>query len=400
MSWRKLLTLAGALATAALLAATPSRAAEESIVSLDGVKLATPTAEQADALKLLPESLRPYYVGYWLLAEINQNPYADWTPPKGPWKFCYNDSYQGNSWRQAALDKYKALVDDYKKQGLASGDLVVTNSNNDINVQLSQLNNLVREGCNVILSIPSSPTGLCSGIKDAHDKGVLVVTVESPVTCPDAINVGFNEYFVAAKTAKWVADAIGGKGNVFLVNGIPGLAPTLARHQAALDVLGNFPDIKVIGEVEGQWTPSVAKTNTLKFLATHPQQVDGVVDSGLAAVSVWQAFEQSGRPLPKINGFVGECSYLAYVKEKGIPVYSTSQGGGAAIWTGFDVATRMLNGEKPVVSTLLMPLPEMTPANFDQWYKSDMTVQSSCFSDPPDGRRVSPEFLDQYFQKG
>lgn len=399
MSW-KIVTLAGTLLAAMLATGAPSQAADGSAVSLEGIKLATPTAEQADALNLLPESLRPYYAGYWLLAEIGKNPYADWTAPKGPWKFCYNDSYQGNSWRQAALEKYKALVEDYKKQGLASGDLVVTNSNNDINVQLSQLNNLVREGCNVILSIPSSPTGLCSGIKEAHDKGVLVVTVESPVTCPEAINVGFNEYFVAAKTTKWVADAIGGKGNVFLVNGIPGLAPTLARHQAALDVLGNFPDIKVIGEVEGQWTPSVAKTNTLKFLATHPQQVDGVVDSGLAAVSVWQAFEQSGRPLPKINGFVGECSYLAYVKEKGLPVYSASQGGGAAIWTGFDVATRMLQGQKPVVSTLLMPLPEITPANFDQWYKPDMTVQSSCFADPPDGRRVSPEFLDQYFQKG
>lgn len=219
------------------------------------------------------------------------------------------------------------------------------------------------------------------------------------MTCPEAINVGFNEYFVAAKTAKWVADAIDGKGNVFLVNGIPRLAPTLARHRAALDVLEDFPDIKVIGEVEGQSTPSVAKTNTLKFLATHPQQIDGVVDSGLAAVSVWQAFEQSGRPLPMINGIVGECSYLAYVKEKDLPVYSTSQGGGAAVWTGFDVATRMLSGEKPVVSTLLMPLPEITPANFDEWYKPDMTVQSSCFADPPDGRRVSPEFLDQYFQK-
>ena len=111
-------------------------------------------------------------------------------------------------------------------------------------------------------------------------------------------------------------NSLGGKGNVFLINGIPGLAPTAARHQAALDVLSNFPNIKVIGEVEGQWTPSVVKTNTLKFLATHPQQIDGVVDSGLGAVSAWQAFEQSGRPLPKINGFVGECSYLAYVKEK------------------------------------------------------------------------------------
>jgi ABC-type sugar transport system substrate-binding protein len=398
MELRKIL-LAGAAMIAAVAMSGGARAGEASSVSLEGLKLAVPTEEQKAALDLLPESLRPYYTGYWLLANIGENPYANWTPPKAPWKFCYNDSYQGNSWRQNALEKYKALVDEYKKKGLASGDLVVTNSNNDINVQLSQLNNLVREGCNVVLSIPSSPTGLCTGIKDAHDKGVLVVTVESPVTCPEAINVGFNEYFVAAKTAKWVADSLKGKGSVFLINGIPGLAPTAARHQAALDVLSNYPNMKVLGEVEGQWTPSVAKTNTLKFLATHPQQIDGVVDSGLGEVSAWQAFEQSGRPLPKINGFVGECSYLAYVKEKGLPVYSTSQSGSAAVWTGFEVATRMLNGEKPVVSTLLMPLPEITPDNLDKWYKPSMTVQSGCFADAPDGRRVSPEFLDQYFKK-
>ena len=114
---------------------------------------------------------------------------------------------------------------------------------------------------------------------------------------------------------------------------------------------------------------------------------------------MWQAFEQFGRPQPKVNGFVGDCSYLAYVKEKKLSIFSTSQGGGAALWTGFDVATRMLHGEKPVVNTLLMPLPEITATNFDQWYKPTMTVQDSCFADPPDGRRVSAEFLDQYFVK-
>jgi ribose transport system substrate-binding protein len=163
MTWRRVLS--AAVASGALIfPSVASLAAETSIVSLEGLKLATPNEEQKDALNRLPESLRPFYEGYWLLAKIGQNPYADWTPPKAPWKFCYNDSYQGNSWRQQALEKYKALVEDYKKQGLASGDLVVTNSNNDINVQLSQLNNLTREGCNVILSIPSSPTGLCTGI--------------------------------------------------------------------------------------------------------------------------------------------------------------------------------------------------------------------------------------------
>ena len=204
MRMRKTALAAAAMVSAALLA-MGARADEKSVVKSDGLKLATPTAEQKDALNQLPEALHltTPVTGCWRRSARSD---ANWTPPKAPWKFCYNDSYQGNGWRQNALDKYKALVEDYKKKGLASGDLVVTNSNNDINVQLSQLNNLVREGCNVILSIPSSPTGLCSGIKDAHDKGILVVTVELPVVCPDAINVGFNEYFVAAKTAKWVAE--------------------------------------------------------------------------------------------------------------------------------------------------------------------------------------------------
>ena len=123
------------------------------------------------------------------------------------------------------------------------------------------------------------------------------------------------------------------------------------------------------------------------------------MDSGLGAVPVSQAFEQFGRPLPKINGFVGECSYLAYAKDKKLDVFSTSQSGGAALWTGFDVALRMLKGEKPVASTLLMPLPEITPATFDQWYKPTMTVQDACFAESPSGRRVSESFLDQYFAK-
>jgi hypothetical protein len=80
-----------------MLSVVGSTAAEQSAVSLDGITLAEPTAEQAEALNLLPEVLKPYYAGYWLLAEIGKNPYADWTPPKAPWKFCYNDSYQGNS---------------------------------------------------------------------------------------------------------------------------------------------------------------------------------------------------------------------------------------------------------------------------------------------------------------
>lgn len=358
-------------------------------------------AESDPRLEVVPEALRPYYDGYWYFATVTDNPYADWTPPEPPWKFCYNDSYQGNDWRQAALTQYQKLVGEYTEAGLADGDLVVTNSDNDINVQLSQLNSLVQQGCNVIISIPSSPTGLCQGVDNAFEQGVLFITVESPVECEKAINVGFNEYRGGVTTAEWLAGAIGDKGSVVLVNGIPGLAPTQARRQGVLDVFSNYPDIEVIGEIDGMWTPSVAKEQMLKFLTTHPQEIDGVWNGALMGVAAAQAFEQAGRPLPKINGFSGSCSALAFWKETGFDTYySMSQGGGPALFTGFDTAVRMLSGQKPVVNTILVPLPEITEENFDEWYDPSMTVESTCFSDPADGRRVSKEFMDQYFEGG
>jgi ribose transport system substrate-binding protein len=357
-------------------------------------------AEHQQGLQMVPEAARQYYDGYWYFSKVGKNPYENWQPKKAPWQFCYNDSYQGNSWRAAALAEYQKLVAQYADAGLAKKDLIVTNSDNNINVQLSQLNNLVRQGCDVILSIPSSPTGLCSGIKDAHDKGVLVITVESPVECPEAINIDFNEYYGAQQTTKWLVKALGGKGNVMMVNGIPGLAPTVARRQAALDTLKANPGITILGEVNGMWTPSVAKTAVLQFLATHPQKVDGVWDSGLTGVAAAQALQQSGRPPAKINGLPGDCSFIAYWKNNKISSFSLSQGGAPALYEAFVVALRMLNGQKPVVNTILYPLPEITDENLDQWYKPDMTEQSNCFADSPDGRAVPDSFFDPLFTGG
>ncbi len=391
MNWRPLPArlLAGALMLGLILAGWGAQA-----------PAAESAQEHARAMQMVPESLHRYYDGYWYFSQVAADPYKDWTPPKGPWQFCYNDSYQGNNWRAAALAEAQKLVAQYAKAGLAKPDLIVTNSNNNIDVQLSQLNNMVRQGCNVILSIPSSPTGLCSGVHDAREKGVLFISVESPVTCKDAVNIDFNEYYGGLQTARWLADALGGKGNVVLINGVPGLAPTVARRQAALDVFKQHPGIKVIGEVTGMWTPSVAKSAMLKFLATHPQRIDGIWDSGLTGVAAAQALAQSGRPAAKINGLPGDCSFIAYWKQNKLSSFSLSQGGAPAVYEAFLIAARMLNGQHPAVSTILYPLPEITDQNLDQWYKPTMTVQSTCFADPPDGRAVPDSFFDPLFSGG
>src|SRR5689334_6528790 len=83
------------------------------------------TSSHAAALQNVPQALHKYYDGYWYFSTVADNPYQDWTPPKGKVQFCYNDSYQGNDWRAAALTEYKKLVAEYAKAGLANPNLIV-----------------------------------------------------------------------------------------------------------------------------------------------------------------------------------------------------------------------------------------------------------------------------------
>ena len=65
-------------------------------------------------------------------------------PP--PWQICHNDSYLGNSWRANLVAELKALTKQLADQGLAKPDLIVTNSNGDINLELPQLKARGRAG--------------------------------------------------------------------------------------------------------------------------------------------------------------------------------------------------------------------------------------------------------------
>jgi ribose transport system substrate-binding protein len=99
-----------------------------------------PTPEQqAAALANVPKDAQQYYQGYWYSTKIVTDPLANWQPHKAPWQICHNDSYLGNSWRANLVAELQDLTSQLAKQGLAKDKLIVTNSNGDINLELTQL---------------------------------------------------------------------------------------------------------------------------------------------------------------------------------------------------------------------------------------------------------------------
>ena len=359
-----------------------------------------PTTEQQEQLKLVPEAVRDVYDGFWHTTSLYRMP-ESWQPHKSPWKFCYNESYMGNTWRANILAQLQKQVAAYAKAGLSKGDLVVTNSNNNITLQLTQLNSLVSQGCDVIFSFPTSPTGLCTGVRDAAQKGVLFVTMESPVVCPEAVNVAQNAYQSSLSNARWLADAMGGKGNILVVQGIAGISLTVARQKAIDQMLSEYPQIKKLGEVYGNWTAATAKTETLKFVATHPQQIDGVWSGGLMGLATVEGLGQSGRPAVPVADMDNECNWVAYMHANGgVPTRALVDGGGPVAFEAFSVAARILAGQRPVVNTIFYTSPEISSKNVADYYDPSMTLQSTCWADPKDGRLVPDSYIDQFLSGG
>ena len=375
------------------------------LITVSGVSIAgavdAPSKEQQEKdLANVPKDALQYYQGYWYASDIISDPLKNWTPHKGPWQICHNDSYLGNAWRANLVAELKNLTTQLAKQGLAKPDLIVTNSNGDINVQLSQLRAQVAQGCDLIMSYPGSATGLCSGIKEAHDKGVLVVTIDAPANCPESINVATNPYYRGKFNGEWISKQLGGKGNIVIMNGQAGTSNTIAQQIGLEEALKQFPDVKLTGSLYGMWTGSVAKTEMLKFLATHPQPVDAIYSTGNMGVGVGQAMEQSGRPLPIITEVTNLCSLLAYWKEKNMKGFTFVQDGGPMAYSAFIPALHIMAGQKPKVNTIFMPLPMITNENFNDYYEPSMTVQSTCFANGKDPHLVPDSYFDQFFTGG
>jgi ribose transport system substrate-binding protein len=350
----------------------------------------------------IPSSVASIYPGYQYFSKMQKDPDASYKPPAtGKATFCYATTYEGNAFQEGAIAELTKLAKEASSAGIGTGSLKVTDSNNSASLQLSQINSLVNSGCKVIFSFPATPTGLCSAVKKAVQHQDLFVTVESPVYCPDAINVTWNGYQPEYDGALAVMKAMGGKGNLVVTQGIPGVAIGTAETYAVKDALKKYPKVSVLGYIAGEWTPSVAKTQMSSFLASHPQPVNGIIDAGAEDLATEQALQAAGRSPVPVNSITGECSILAFWKQnpKTLAI-GYDQDPGAASYEAFLVAEHMLAGQKPVVNNIFYPVPTITKSNFSSWYKPSMTTSSGCIPASPGGRAVSDSWFNAFFPKG
>ncbi|MBR2657077.1 MAG: substrate-binding domain-containing protein [Loktanella sp.] len=155
----------------------------------------------------------------------------------------------------------------------------------DVAAVISRIEDVVTQGVDAIV-INVDPAQVGAGLQSAADAGIPVVGMDAGSDPLVAANITSNGYAMAAETAVYVANRIGGTGNVVMFTFDP-FPPVQVRGVIADAVFGNFPDITVIDRI----TPDVSdggisdsRSMMEAVLAANPEP------GSIAAV--WAAWDQ------------------------------------------------------------------------------------------------------------
>ena len=284
-------------------------------------------------------------------------------------RIAFSNSYAGSDFRKLMVRNWKEVATHAQRAGLIKGAPVVS-ANNSAPEQAAHIQNMVLEGHDAIVVLAASDTALKSVVRDACNAGVVVVVLASKVSEPCVYEVNYDWSEMGRAEIDYVAKRLGGQGNLLEIRGISGDATDAdisgGIHKAAKD----YPGLKIVHTVYGQWTASVAEKEVALALPSLPQ-IDAIVDQGGDGYGAALAFKAAGRPLPIIV-MGNRRNELALWKQErdanGYKTFSISATPSVS-QVGFWVAQQILAGKK-VPRVVTVPLVTILEENLEAWLAS------------------------------
>ncbi|HWV84036.1 MAG TPA: substrate-binding domain-containing protein, partial [Capillimicrobium sp.] len=190
-------------------------------------------------------------------------------------------------------------------------DTVVVNAGFDPQKATSGIQSMISQGVNAIVIIPDA--GVCAelpAMRQATQRGI-PVAIHAADGCGEVGKdyVSYSDWDPVANGrlwAKWMAEQMGGKGNLLFMGGPAGNTVDQGSVTGILEELKNYPDIKVLEDLSPKnwpvtnWDPAQAQKLMSSLLAKYPQ-IDGLIDGyGANVPGEIKAFRDAGRKIPPI----------------------------------------------------------------------------------------------------
>lgn len=279
----------------------------------------------------------------------------------------FSNGYWGNTWRAQMVEDFENRCKEYQKDGTIS-DYMISNTEGDSTEQLNQINAMIDAGVDAILIDAVSPTTIQSAVEKAQNAGILVVIANDPAAYEGTYCVAGNNYSWQKIQDIWLAEKLGGKGNIVKISGVAGNAADTLRQSADTDILAKYPDIKILGSAPGSWSETEAQSVMTTFLSSY-DNIDAVLAQDVMAEGILKAFENAGKEPTLMTGDYTKSFFEKWSQMDNLDTIGVPYAPGNAV-TVLDVAVRLLQG-KEIDKSILVANP------------MDDTLVNTIMVDPP-----------------
>ncbi len=256
-------------------------------------------------------------------------------------------------------------------------EVVFRDAQNDTLKQVAHVEEFVSQGVDVLIISPKEAAPLTDPIARAYQAGIPVIVLDRAVLGDQfTMFIGADNKLIGEAAGRWIAQKLGGKGNVVELKGLMTSIPGHDRHNGFRKGIEGT-EIQVVFEADMQWLQPKAQQEMESALARF-DDIDLVYGhNDPAAYGAYLAAKAAGREQEML--FVGIDGLphegLAYV-EQGIldACFEYPTGGQEAI----AYAMKLMDGEE-APTHVTVPSRYFTPENLDaggEWLKSPEDVKA------------------------
>jgi ribose transport system substrate-binding protein len=182
----------------------------------------------------------------------------------------------------------------------------------DIAGQMGMIQDVLTQNVDGIILSTHDENAAAPLVKQAVDKGVAVIIVNSDIpNFPTAVHgvVGYGQRKGTTQEGEYIAKMVNGKANVGVLEGQPGYHST-ERIGGFLDAFKAYPDMKIVATLPTEWNVETGNKAMTDMLQAHPEINLVVAANDYIAIGASKAAEALNRKDVLIFGNDGDTTGL------------------------------------------------------------------------------------------
>ena len=177
-----------------------------------------------------------------------------------------------DSWRQKLKEELEMAT--YFNDGVT---LLFASANDDSQLQQRQIDSLAASGIDLLIVSPNQYDLMSDEIDKIYDAGIPVIMFDRKTNSSKYTSfVRADNCQIGEMIGHYLAEKIGGKGNVIEIGGLKESSPAQERHEGFAKAIGQYPEINIVGFENGDWTEDSGEEAMNLILQKYHGKIDAV----------------------------------------------------------------------------------------------------------------------------